>query len=78
LPIVSHLQHRYFMVPSPAIPGQTEFSGAINAYLPMVEMTLRRELTDPGRLQATGARRSSAGARMPALSEEGQSMLSGH
>jgi len=78
LPVISHLQHRYFMVPSPAIPGQTDCRGDIKAYLPMVEMTLRRELTDPGRIQATGARRSSAGARMPALSEEGKSMLSGH
>lgn len=43
-PVINHLRHRYFMVPSPPIAGQTDTAGDINAYVPMVELTLRREL----------------------------------
>jgi hypothetical protein len=43
-PVIDHLRHTYFMVPSPPIAGQTDTCGDINAYIPMVEMTLRREL----------------------------------
>jgi hypothetical protein len=44
LPVIGHLRHRYFMVPSPPIPGRTDTGGDINAYVPMVELTLQREL----------------------------------
>ena len=52
-PVINHLRHTYFMVPSPPIPGQTDTCGDINAYIPMVEMTLRRELeaNDPSGLR---------------------------
>jgi hypothetical protein len=49
LPIVEHLRHRYFMVPSTKITGYA-LGEDIEANVPMIEMTLSRELgnTDAG------------------------------